>query len=98
MQNELYKTLTSILCLLEAFTDCPDCVASIRVSGHVFVDRLDADLKSGAAVLQHVAEMPLEAIVRSGLDGDSDALGSALLRIPSVGKIRFVSRPKLPKV
>ena len=35
-----------------------------------------------ASVLEHVAEVSLEAVVWTSLDGDADALGSALLRIP----------------
>ena len=67
--------------LLEALADGPDRVAAVGVSGHVFVDALDADLEPGAAVGEHVREVPLEAVVRTGLDRDPDAFRLTLLRI-----------------
>ncbi len=36
----------------------------------------------GTSVFEHVAEVSLEAVVGTSLDGDADTFGSALLRIP----------------
>ena len=57
----------------------------VGVPGHVFVHTLDSDLQPGAAVAQHVAEVSLQAVVGSRLDGDSHTLGVAALRVPAGG-------------
>jgi len=48
--------------------------AAVRVSRHVFVHTLDADLKARAAVGEHVAEVGFEAVVGARFDCDADAL------------------------
>lgn len=57
----------------------------VGVSGHVFIHTLDPYLQPGAAVTQHVTEVSLEAVVRTGLDGDSHTLGVTALRVPAGG-------------
>lgn len=65
----------------------------VGVPGHVFVHALDSDLQPGAAVAQHVAEVSLQAVVGSRLDGDSHTLGVAALRVPAGGnqQLEFTS-------
>ena len=72
---------SSILALMKTLSYSSHSVASVGVSGHIFVHRLHANLKPGAAIAQHVREVPLEAIVRSGLDRDPDALRLAPLAV-----------------
>ena len=72
---------SSILALMKALCNSSHSVTSVGVSGHIFVHRLHTNLKSGAAIAQHVREVPLEAIVRSGLDRDPDALRLAPLAV-----------------
>lgn len=60
----------------------------VGVTGHVFVHTLNSYLQPGAAVAQHVAEVPLQAVVGPRLDGDAHALGVAALRVPAAGRWR----------
>jgi hypothetical protein len=47
-------------------------------SSTVFVDALHSHLDSGAAVKKHIAQVGIQAEVRSGLDGDGNAFGLTL--------------------
>lgn len=58
-------------------------VRPVGVPRHVFIDALDADLQTGAAVAQHVAQVPLQTVVRARLYGDAHTLGVAALRVPA---------------
>ncbi len=71
-----------VLCLLEALASGPDGVAAVGVPGHVLVDGLHSDLQAGAAICQHVAQVALQAVVGTGLDGDAYALCVAPLGVP----------------
>ena len=48
----------------------------ICISCNVFVYALDADFYSCAAIAKHLAEVWLQAVIRSRLNGDSDAFCS----------------------
>lgn len=55
----------------------------VSVSRHVLVDTLDANLQARAAVVQHVAQVPLQAVVWPRLYGDAHTLGVTPLRVPA---------------
>ena len=63
-------------------------MASVGVSGHIFVDQLNTDLQTRAAICQHVAQVCFRAVVGSGLDGDADTFGLRLLgKTDGLGKV-----------
>ena len=66
---------TRIFRELEALLHRRDGVPAVSIPGDVFVHALQANLQAGAPVLKHLSKVRREAVVRSGLDGQSDALG-----------------------
>lgn len=63
----------------EGFRDGGDGVPAVGVAGDVFVEGLDADFETGAAVAEHGGEVLVEAVVRPRLDGDANAFDVAHL-------------------
>lgn len=57
-------------------------VLPVGISGHVLIDTLHPNLQPCTAVGQHVTQMPLHAVIWSGLNSNPNALGEASLRIP----------------
>jgi hypothetical protein len=53
---------------------------TIGVSGDIFIDALDSNLQSGAAIGKQVRQMRLLAEVRSCFNCDANTLRSTLLR------------------
>ena len=57
-------------------------ILPVGISGHILIDTLHPNLQPCAAIGQHVTEMPLHAVIWSGLNSNSNALCEASLRIP----------------
>ncbi len=53
----------------------------IRVPGNVLIDALHSNLYARAAILEHVREVRLQAVVWTRFYRDADALRLALLRV-----------------
>jgi hypothetical protein len=53
----------------------------ISIPGNVLIDALHSNLYARAAVLEHVREVRLQAVVGARFYGDADALGLALLGV-----------------
>ena len=56
-------------------------ILPVGISGHILIDTLHPNLQPRAAVGQHVTEMPLHAVIWSGLNSNSNAFCEASLRI-----------------
>lgn len=54
------------------------CVEPVRVSSYIFVDTLNTDFDTRAAVTKHFVQMRFQTVVRSCLDGDTNTLGSKI--------------------
>lgn len=50
----------------------------IRVSCHVLIDALHAELEPGAPIDEHGGQVRFEAVIGSRLDREADALGATL--------------------
>ena len=78
MSNDLEAT---ILSQLEALNDRVNSMAPVSVSSNVFVDALNTDFYSCAAILKHVNQVRLEAVIRSRFNSNGHTFGSTLLRV-----------------
>ena len=78
MRNHLEA---SIFREVEGLDHCLDRMASVGVPGDVLENALHTHLHPGAAVNQHVIDVLFQTVVGPGLNGDSNALGFALLRV-----------------
>ena len=76
MSNNLEPTVFS---KLETLSHRLYSVPSVCISCDILKDTLHSNFKSGAAISKHIIEMWLEAVVRSCLESDCNALGLALL-------------------
>mmetsp|Transcript_32404 Transcript_32404/g.49570 ORF Transcript_32404/g.49570 Transcript_32404/m.49570 type:complete len:387 (-) Transcript_32404:89-1249(-) len=66
---------------VESLLYCFHGMTSVRVSGDVLENTLNAHFHSGTAVHQHVLDVLLQAVVRSCFNSDTNALGLALFRV-----------------
>lgn len=70
----------TVLSQAKAFLDRLNRMPTIGVSGDIFIDALDSNLQSGAAIGKQVRQMRLLAEVRSCFNCDANTLRSTLLR------------------
>lgn len=76
-----YDLVTRVLGKMEGLTNSLDGVSAIRVARYVFVYALYANLQTGAAVPEHLAQMGTQAVIWSSLDRDADTLGTSTLGV-----------------
>lgn len=62
----------------ECFFDCFNSMASVSVSGNIFVDALYTDFQASTPIGKHISKVPFAAEVRPCFDGNADTLGLAL--------------------
>lgn len=74
-------------CSLKALIHPSILLIPVGVTSHVFINTLNSDFQPGAAVVQHVTEVALQAIVRPRLYGDSHTFSVAALRVPAGKKL-----------
>ena len=72
--------VSCVLCHMKRLRNGADSVTTVRVPRYILVDRLHTDLKTRAAISQHLAEMRLQAVIWPRLDRDSNTLCLALFR------------------
>ena len=78
MSNHLES---GVLGEMESLLDCLDCMTSVGVSGNIFKNALYTHFHSRAAVYQHIIYVLFQAVVWSCFNGNTDALGLALLGV-----------------
>jgi hypothetical protein len=75
-------------------------MASICVPRYIFIDGLNPNFQPGAPIVQHVAQVPLQAIIRPRLNSDPNALGPTLFRVANSlwNVIRRMTRQGVMKI
>ena len=72
--------ICTVLGQSESFLNSLDGMSSVCISGNIFINWLNTNLDSSAAIWKHVRKMSFLTEIRSGFDGDSNTFLFTLFR------------------